>query len=164
MARYPRWIAVLSTPVLFVLVHVLLPYAISQLSTHHGWIGPRPGWWNLLGLVAVAGGAAGVAWGAGLHVAETGAAFEMETTPGYLLKGGPYRFSRNPIYVGVLTMWLGWVLVYGTIANGLALLIAWAIVVFVVVPWEERGLERRFGEAYLEYKNRVPRWLGHTRA
>jgi protein-S-isoprenylcysteine O-methyltransferase Ste14 len=29
-----------------------------------------------------------------------------------------------------------------------------------VVPWEERNLEARFGEAYLRYKHSVPRWLG----
>jgi len=34
---------------------------------------------------------------------------------------------------------------------------------FVNAPLEERALEARFGEAYLEYKNKVPRWLGKTR-
>jgi protein-S-isoprenylcysteine O-methyltransferase Ste14 len=163
MARYPRWIAVVTTPLLFVLVHVLVPHAISRMSVNHGWVGGRPGPWNLFALIAVGAGAAGITWGAGLHVVETGASFEMETTPKYLLKGGPYRFSRNPMYVAVLMMWLGWALVYGSVATGVALLIAWVIVTFVVVPWEERGLERRFGEGYLQYKNAVPRWFGRVR-
>jgi protein-S-isoprenylcysteine O-methyltransferase Ste14 len=159
---YPRWVAFVSTPLLFVLVHVLLPYEISRLSVHHGWVGGYPGPWNLLALIVVVIGAAGIVWGAGLHVLETSPSFEMETTPRYLLKGGPYRFSRNPIYLAVLTMWLGWALVYGSIANAVAWVIAWAIIRFVVVPWEERGLERRFGGGYLQYKNTVPRWFGRA--
>jgi protein-S-isoprenylcysteine O-methyltransferase Ste14 len=35
---------------------------------------------------------------------------------------------------------------------------------FVIVPWEERDLEARFGEAYRAYKARVPRWLGLPRS
>lgn len=149
-------------PLLFVLVHVLAPYAISRLSVHHGWVGGRPGAWNLLAVAVVAAGAAGIAWGAWLHIAETGASFEMEVTPKYLLKGGPYRFSRNPMYVAVLMMWFGWALVYGSLANGVALLTAWAIVTFVVVPLEERRLEQRFGQGYLQYKDAVPRWFGRA--
>jgi protein-S-isoprenylcysteine O-methyltransferase Ste14 len=54
--------------------------------------------------------------------------------------------------------------VYGSLANAAAFLAAGAIVTMVVVPWEERGLERRFGEGYLQYKNAVPRWFGRARA
>ncbi|SRR5260370_36202752 len=95
MARYPRLIAVVIWPPLFVLVHVLVPFAISRMSVNHEWIGGRPGPWNLFALIAVGAGAAGIAWGTGLHLVETGASIEMETTPKYLLRGGPYRFSSS---------------------------------------------------------------------
>jgi protein-S-isoprenylcysteine O-methyltransferase Ste14 len=60
-------------------------------------------------------------------------------------------------------MWLGWTFVYGSVPTGLILLMAWAFFAFLVVPFEERRLERRFGDGYLRYKNAVPRWLGRMR-
>ncbi len=61
------------------------------------------------------------------------------------------------MYLSALAIWLGWALFYGSVAVFVACGVGW-----VLVPWEERELEARFGEAYLRYKNRVPRWLGKT--
>jgi protein-S-isoprenylcysteine O-methyltransferase Ste14 len=72
---------------------------------------------------------------------------------------GPYRFTRNPMY-------LGWVLVYlgaAVLANALWPLLLLPFVVIVVrrrvIAREEAYLERRFGETYRAYKARVRRWL-----
>jgi protein-S-isoprenylcysteine O-methyltransferase Ste14 len=72
---------------------------------------------------------------------------------------GPYRFTRNPMY-------LGWVLVYlgaAMLANAVWPLVLLPIVVFVVrrrvIAREEAYLERRFGESYRVYRARVRRWL-----
>ena len=157
---FPRWIAVVTTPPGFLIVHVAVPFGISRLSVHHGWVDGLPGVWNHVALIVVVAGATAIVWGAGLHVANTPARFGIEATPSYLLKGGPYRYSRNPIYVGVLTLWFGWALFYGSLSMLLAFAVATLIVTFIVVPWEERSLEARFGEIYLAYKNSVPRWLG----
>ena len=54
---------------------------------------------------------------------------------------------------------LGWALFYGSVSILVGAVLAWILFNFVVVPREERDLEARFGESYLEYKNRVPRWL-----
>ncbi len=76
-----------------------------------------------------------------------------------LVVAGPYRFTRNPIY-------LGFTLFYGGItalANSLpsALLLPFVLVVMRrgVIEREERYLERVFGEEYLQYKARVRRWI-----
>ncbi len=84
-------------------------------------------------------------------------------TPKYLLVRGPYTFTRNPIYLSLLAIWFGWALFYGSVAVCVGCVVGWVIVTLLVVPWEERELEARFGEAYLRYKNTVPRWLGRTR-
>jgi protein-S-isoprenylcysteine O-methyltransferase Ste14 len=60
------------------------------------------------------------------------------------------------MYLCGMLIWLGWVIFYGSVA----VLVGWGHVAFLVVPWEERRLETRFGEAYLRYKHSVPRWLG----
>ena len=76
-----------------------------------------------------------------------------------IVRAGPYRFSRNPIYLAFSLLQLGiaiWV-------NGLwlvaTLIAAIAVLARVVIPREEQYLERKFGAEYLDYKNSVRRWV-----
>ena len=76
-----------------------------------------------------------------------------------IVEAGPYRFTRNPLYVGMA-------LVYGGIsarANALpaALLLPFVLHVIhhKVIKREERYLEEKFGDVYLRYKGRVRRWI-----
>lgn len=101
-----------------------------------------------------------IAWGLGLHFVEHTGIWELQRTPHQMLVTGPYRFSRNPMYVLELVMWFGWVIFYGSAAVLAALIVEWAVFAFVLIPSEERQLESRFGDAYVEYKKSVPRWLG----
>jgi protein-S-isoprenylcysteine O-methyltransferase Ste14 len=157
----PRWIALVVTPVVFLLGHVVLPQALSELTIHHGWTSGRPGWLNLLGIPLVAAGGAGLAWCLRLHFASSaGSGFEMSATQDYLVTHGPYRFTRNPVYLSGIVIWLGWVVIYGSFAVLIGLVVLWGSVALLAVPWEERKLEARFGDAYLQYQSRVPRWLG----
>jgi protein-S-isoprenylcysteine O-methyltransferase Ste14 len=88
----------------------------------------------------------------------------LELRPGQqLLTPGPYAVSRNPMYLFELAFWLGWALLYGSLAVLLGFLFWVALFHFWAVPYEERDLEARFGEAYRAYKARVPRWLGVPR-
>ena len=76
-----------------------------------------------------------------------------------IVRTGPYRWSRNPIYLAFSLLQLGvafWV-------NSLWLLVtlvpAVALMSFVVIPREEQYLETRFASDYLPYKASVRRWL-----
>jgi protein-S-isoprenylcysteine O-methyltransferase Ste14 len=72
---------------------------------------------------------------------------------------GPYRFVRNPMYIGGFMVILGFGLVLRSPCVAiLALVFAGVFHLFVTV-YEEPSLERRFGESYSEYKRRVRRWL-----
>jgi protein-S-isoprenylcysteine O-methyltransferase Ste14 len=76
-----------------------------------------------------------------------------------IVRTGPYRFSRNPIYVAFSILELGiacWVNSVWLIAT---LIAAVALIAFVVIPREERYLEGRFGADYVDYKRSVRRWL-----
>lgn len=80
-------------------------------------------------------------------------------TPTSLVTSGPYRFTRNPMYVGLTLVYLG---VAGTRAEiwpVIVLPLLFAYVNFVVIPVEERHLHETFGEAYDQYCARVRRWL-----
>jgi protein-S-isoprenylcysteine O-methyltransferase Ste14 len=155
--------ALILTSVMFLLAHVAVPRELSLLSTRHGWDHGRPGRRNLLALILIGIGAACISWCARLHFVASPGSFEIEHTPRYLLVGGPYKFTRNPIYLSGMVIWLGWVIFYGSVAVFVGFVVVWVSVTFLVVPWEERELEARFGEAYLRYKHTVPRWLGKTR-
>jgi protein-S-isoprenylcysteine O-methyltransferase Ste14 len=76
-----------------------------------------------------------------------------------IVESGVFKRTRNPMYVGLLLLVIG----YGYwLNNGLSLVL---IAVFVLymnrfqIMVEERTLERLFGEAYCQYKQRVRRWL-----
>ncbi len=82
--------------------------------------------------------------------------------PPFLMTTGPYAYTRNPGYVAELALWLGWATLFGSLVTLLGFVVL-AVVISRVLPWEERGLERQFGETYRQYQARVPRWLGRTR-
>ncbi len=161
--RLPHWITPIFYVVLFLLVHVAVPWGLSLVSIRHGWVDGRPGPWNLLALILVVAGIACTIWMIALHFLASPHAF-LELRPTQtLLTPGPYAFSRNPMYLFELTFWFGWALFYGSITVLIGFLLWFAMFNLVIVPWEERDLEARFGETYLEYKRTVPRWIGKIR-
>lgn len=76
-----------------------------------------------------------------------------------IVRTGPYRFSRNPIYLAFTMFHLGLALWVNSLALLLALLPALALMALVVIPREERYLEARFPLEYRPYKAAVRRWL-----
>ena len=72
---------------------------------------------------------------------------------------GPYRFTRNPIYLGMMLVFIGLAIAFDS-AWLLVTLVPFALVIrYSVVAREEAYLERRFGEVYRRYRARVRRWL-----
>jgi protein-S-isoprenylcysteine O-methyltransferase Ste14 len=76
-----------------------------------------------------------------------------------IVRAGPYRFSRNPIYVAFSLLQLGIAIWANSVWLLATLVIAIALMQFIVIRREEEYLERRFGAVYLEYKASVRRWL-----
>ncbi len=117
------------------------------------------GWLPLvLGAILILAGLAIALLGAvALRRAGTAIPPNLPTTE--LVTDGPYRWSRNPLYLALTLIYAGvgliaddlWILV---LLVPLLLLIHWGVVVR-----EERYLEAKFGEAYRRYKERVRRWL-----
>jgi len=76
-----------------------------------------------------------------------------------LVNTGPYQFSRNPIYLGFILMQVGVSLLVQTWWGVLTAPLTILLLHSQVVIYEEAYLERQLGQAYLEYKKQVRRWI-----
>jgi protein-S-isoprenylcysteine O-methyltransferase Ste14 len=137
----------LLTNVLLVMMHFLLP--VRQIIE-----GPS----RLFGLIPFAAGLAVGSW--------TIAKFRITNTtlrPGEvsnrLMTDGPFRFSRNPIYTGMVLLLAGQAIVLGSLGP-------WCIIppfIWIIrrnfIPVEESMLAGTFGEEYRQYQDRVRRWV-----
>lgn len=76
-----------------------------------------------------------------------------------LVTGGLYRFSRNPMYAGLLILLIGWFFRLGAASPAVILALFVAAITILQIKPEERALEAKFGEPYRDYKRRVRRWI-----
>jgi protein-S-isoprenylcysteine O-methyltransferase Ste14 len=76
-----------------------------------------------------------------------------------LVSSGPYRFSRNPMYIGLTLLYAG-LTIFFQIPWGVLLIpaVIWLTTRWVIIP-EEKYLEQKFGTEYLNYKSSVRRWI-----
>jgi len=79
--------------------------------------------------------------------------------PKKLVVRGLYRYTRNPMYTGVLTVILGWAMLFGAFELVLYALVVGACFQLFVVFFEERQLRAAFGSEYEAYRAQVGRWL-----
>jgi protein-S-isoprenylcysteine O-methyltransferase Ste14 len=76
-----------------------------------------------------------------------------------IVDSGPYRFTRNPIYLGMFLGLIGLAVAFDNLWQ-LMMLVLFALVIrYGVVGREEAYLERKFGDVYRGYRSRVRRWL-----
>ena len=76
-----------------------------------------------------------------------------------LVTSGPFRFSRNPMYLGIVVMLLGIALWLGSWPMLIAPVGFFVFMSLVRIPYEEQRLGDIFGEAYVSYTRRVRRWI-----
>ena len=119
-AGIPRWLALALSPVVWVAlpaVHAGIPWALSHLGPRYGWADGGPSGWNLLGYVPVAVGAVLLVWIMVFGLSQYRNLPErvpIDWSPALLMTGGPYAFSRHPMYIGELALWLGLAVLYGS--------------------------------------------------
>lgn len=76
-----------------------------------------------------------------------------------LVTVGPYRYTRNPMYLGLLVMLIGLLLVLGSVTPVVAIIAFETIVSTRFIEPEERALESHYGDAFRRYKAAVRRWI-----
>ena len=144
--------------------------AFSLLGPRYGWTATGPANWNLLGLISVVAGIAGLIWVFGVMLAQIRhfpGGFELEdgerlwlATGGVLLTHGPFAYARPRCSCRADRLARLGDLLWESGETLIVALVLWASSHYLTVPREERALEVRFGDAYRDYRRRVPRWLG----
>jgi len=76
-----------------------------------------------------------------------------------LVVKGPFKYTRNPMAIGFLLIFIGASLYFKSYAMLFLTAIMFFIAHLFIVHVEEKDMEQRFGKVYLEYKKKVPRWL-----
>ncbi len=79
--------------------------------------------------------------------------------PSKLLITGPFRISRHPMYLGMVSILLGEAVFLGSLIAFVFPLIFAILMGLFFIPREEENLERAFGREYVDYKRRVRRWI-----
>lgn len=77
----------------------------------------------------------------------------------HLLTEGPFRFSRNPIYLGMVLILAGTALLLGSVTPWVAIPLFIWMISRNIIPVEEAMLTETFGDSYRQYQRRVRRWL-----
>jgi protein-S-isoprenylcysteine O-methyltransferase Ste14 len=140
-------VLMLAAFVLVLILHHFLPLIIGM-----------PGPMRNLGIALIALGVGSAAWGRTTLVrAGTNVSPLKPTTA--IVTGGPFQFTRNPLYVGIMCVFLGLSLIVGTWWGFIVIVPVFLILHFGVVLREERYLAQKFGEPYLAYKQSVRRYF-----
>ena len=77
----------------------------------------------------------------------------------FLVTGGPFRISRNPVYLGMAFTLVGLAIALGSLTPWLVIPFFIIIIATLVIPMEERMLHERFGTAFDTYRQRVRCWI-----
>jgi protein-S-isoprenylcysteine O-methyltransferase Ste14 len=79
-----------------------------------------------------------------------------------LIYTGPYELSRNPLYIANIIIFTGLAMATGGPVMAVEYGLGFTLYFNIIVRYEEDFLEKRLGEIYRSYLNRVPRWLGES--
>lgn len=82
---------------------------------------------------------------------------------GPLIDTGPFGFVRNPLYIGNIALWAGFAVCAQLVWMAPIIALLLLLEYHAIVRWEERLLAARLGDAYREYRRRVPRWIPKVR-
>lgn len=142
-------------PPFYFLIALLTMAGLHYLVPGTRWIaGP----WRYLGFIPAAAGLFVILCAAGLF-RKRGTTLKPFKESSALVIEGPFRFTRNPMYLSLLITLTGAAVVLGTVTPLLVLpAFAWLITALFIRK-EEAMLIERFGEAYEDYREKVRRWL-----
>jgi protein-S-isoprenylcysteine O-methyltransferase Ste14 len=114
--------------------------------------------YSYMGMIPMLAGLALSTWAARLF-RQAGTSLQWQDGGSVLVMAGPYRFSRNPMYLGMLIWLVGLAVLLGSATAFLFPILFFLLANFLVIPMEEMRMEREWGEGYLEYERSIGRWF-----
>ena len=79
--------------------------------------------------------------------------------PSTFIQTGPYKISRNPMYLGVTLLLIGAGFILGSITSFIGFILFVILVEIIFIPEEEKNMSELFGEEFEAYKKKVRRWI-----
>ena len=90
---------------------------------------------------------------------KSGNSIKTYEPPSILITSGLFKYSRNPLYLGMAIALFGVNIIFGSISPYIFSILFIIIIDRFFIPLEEENLERNFGKKYTEYKKKVRRWI-----
>jgi protein-S-isoprenylcysteine O-methyltransferase Ste14 len=143
-ARILEVAILIALPILF---HYLIPVMI---------VIPKP--YSYLGVALMLLGFVLMAWAAMLF-RKVGTNFQLHGGGSVLITSGPFRLSRNPMYLGMLIWLIGLAILLGSLITFLFPALFFLLANFLLIPLEEKDMEQKAGKEFIEYKRHVRRWF-----
>ena len=142
-------------PPVYFLVAVLVMIILNLFAPIGRWL-HYP--WRYFGIVIIGLGFS-LSLGSGIFFRKLGTNPRPGSRANLIVTKGPFKYTRNPMYLGLITMLIGISILLGTVSPLIPIPILFIILHTQFVVREEKWMEEWFGESYLEYKNKTPRWL-----
>lgn len=142
-------------PPFLLLIAIVISYSISKLVPSFAFASQQ---YSNIGLVLVA-------FGVGLFVWTVQFFQKHKTTldprgkPSKLITEGPYRVTRNPIYLAFLLIAIGTALYFANILAIIGPVLFFYFISTFIIPFEEETLGKSFGATYQSYRKRIRRWI-----
>jgi protein-S-isoprenylcysteine O-methyltransferase Ste14 len=143
-------------PPIWTFLYLIIAVAVSRLYPWRTVLDLRIVW---LGVALVVIGFAISVWAASLFRREGTELNPTSETNKLLVVRGPFRFTRNPMYLGLVIFTLGIAFWVGTLPMFAVPLLLFATTNWAHIPFEEAKMRRQFGAAFENYMSRVRRWI-----
>jgi protein-S-isoprenylcysteine O-methyltransferase Ste14 len=151
-----RFLRSFPPPVVYAATFLVGWIVSRRLVWSPAWIETPAARWA--GLALVVFGLALASFAGGLFASRR-TTFNPAGQPAALVESGVYAWTRNPMYVGLTSIYTGAALALGQAETLILVALPWTVVNWIVIPFEEARLRDTFGQIYVEYCRRVRRWL-----
>lgn len=142
-------------PPIFFLIGLIAMILLSSFVPIGHWLNYP---WRYLGIIFLVLGFS-LSLGSGLYFRRLGTNPRPGAKATLMVTTGPFKYTRNPMYLGLTTMLIGTATLLGTFSPVLIIPIFFILVQTQFVLREEKLMEQWFGQPYLDYKKKTPRWL-----
>jgi len=142
-------------PPIFFLVALVVMILLNRFVPIGRWL-HYP--WRYFGIIIIVLGFS-LSLGSGIFFRKLGTNPRPGSRANLIVTKGPFKYTRNPMYLGLITMLIGISILLGTWSPLIVIPILFIILHTQFVLREEKLMEEWFGESYVEYKSKTPRWL-----